>query len=103
MIALFERSVGLYAFLIGINAYHQPGVESGKKAAAEIVALNKNLFSILENKPAKNFSVEELAHKTEKQGAADLIFSLLESLKMNGRIKGTSEADPRLRMYSAKS
>ncbi|MEC7131604.1 MAG: hypothetical protein VXW68_07030, partial [SAR324 cluster bacterium] len=69
----------------------------------EIVALKKNLFSILENKPAKNFSVEELAHITDKQDSADLIFSLLESLKMNGRIKGTSEADPDLRRYSAKS
>ena len=34
LIALFERAVGLYASFIGINAYHQPGVEAGKKAAA---------------------------------------------------------------------
>ncbi len=33
LIALYERAVGYYAFLIGINAYHQPGVEAGKKAA----------------------------------------------------------------------
>ena len=33
LIALFERAVGLYASLININAYHQPGVEAGKKAA----------------------------------------------------------------------
>ena len=26
------RAVGLYAHLININAYHQPGVEAGKKA-----------------------------------------------------------------------
>jgi glucose-6-phosphate isomerase len=36
LIALFERAVGLYAFMIGINAYHQPGVEAGKKAAGEV-------------------------------------------------------------------
>jgi glucose-6-phosphate isomerase len=30
LIALFERAVGLYAFLVNINAYHQPGVEAGK-------------------------------------------------------------------------
>ena len=30
LIALFERAVGLYAGLLGINAYHQPGVEAGK-------------------------------------------------------------------------
>ncbi|MGB0581557.1 MAG: glucose-6-phosphate isomerase, partial [Limisphaerales bacterium] len=33
LIALFERAVGFYASLVGINAYHQPGVEAGKKAA----------------------------------------------------------------------
>ena len=35
LIALFERAVGLYASLIRINAYNQPGVEAGKKAAAD--------------------------------------------------------------------
>jgi hypothetical protein len=33
LIALFERAVGFYASLVGVNAYHQPGVEAGKKAA----------------------------------------------------------------------
>jgi glucose-6-phosphate isomerase len=34
VIALYERAVGLYAELVDINAYHQPGVEAGKLAAA---------------------------------------------------------------------
>ena len=38
LIALFERAVGLYATLINVNAYHQPGVEAGKKAAAAVLA-----------------------------------------------------------------
>jgi len=33
LIALFERTVGLAAELANINAYNQPGVESGKQAA----------------------------------------------------------------------
>jgi len=33
LIALFERAVSIYALLVNINAYHQPGVEAGKKAA----------------------------------------------------------------------
>jgi glucose-6-phosphate isomerase len=33
LIALFERTVSFYASLVNINAYHQPGVEAGKKAA----------------------------------------------------------------------
>ena len=32
-LALFERAVGIYASLVDINAYHQPGVEAGKRAA----------------------------------------------------------------------
>ncbi|MFK7909055.1 MAG: glucose-6-phosphate isomerase [Akkermansiaceae bacterium] len=33
LIALFERAVSIYALLVNINAYHQPGVEAGKAAA----------------------------------------------------------------------
>jgi glucose-6-phosphate isomerase len=43
LIALFERAVGYYASLIGINAYHQPGVEAGKQAAAAILELQKKI------------------------------------------------------------
>ena len=32
LIALYERAVGLYASLVNVNAYHQPGVEAGKKS-----------------------------------------------------------------------
>ena len=37
LIALFERAVGFYASLVNVNAYHQPGVEAGKKAATEFL------------------------------------------------------------------
>ncbi|CAE7332214.1 pgi [Symbiodinium necroappetens] len=36
LIALFERAVGLYAALIGVNAYNQPAVEFGKQAASDV-------------------------------------------------------------------
>lgn len=37
LIALFERAVGLFAELVDINAYDQPGVEAGKQAATGLV------------------------------------------------------------------
>lgn len=37
VIAAYERAVGFYASLINVNAYHQPGVEAGKKAASEFL------------------------------------------------------------------
>jgi glucose-6-phosphate isomerase len=43
LIALFERAVGLYAELVNINAYDQPGVEAGKKAAAAVLELEQRL------------------------------------------------------------
>jgi glucose-6-phosphate isomerase len=39
LVALFERAVSFYASLVNINAYHQPGVEAGKKAAGTFLAL----------------------------------------------------------------
>ncbi len=37
LVGLFERAVGFYATLVNINAYHQPGVEAGKKAATDFL------------------------------------------------------------------
>ncbi|KAL8502148.1 hypothetical protein ACS0TY_021313 [Phlomoides rotata] len=41
LVVLYERAVGIYASLVNINAYHQNGVEAGKKAAGEVLALKK--------------------------------------------------------------
>ncbi len=37
LVSLYERAVGYYASLVNINAYHQPGVEAGKKAATDFL------------------------------------------------------------------
>lgn len=47
LIALFERAVGFYASLVNINAYHQPGVEAGKKSAANILKLQTRICNHL--------------------------------------------------------
>jgi len=49
LIALFERTVGIYANLIGINAYHQPAVEYGKKAARRLLQLESDIIRLLED------------------------------------------------------
>jgi glucose-6-phosphate isomerase len=50
VIALFERAVGYYATLVNINAYHQPGVEAGKKAAATFLQLLASVRDALAKK-----------------------------------------------------
>jgi glucose-6-phosphate isomerase len=59
LIALFERAVGIYGELININAYHQPGVEAGKKAAAEVLELKAQLENLLADGQVR--SLEEMA------------------------------------------
>ncbi|MEI8254570.1 MAG: glucose-6-phosphate isomerase [Deltaproteobacteria bacterium] len=47
LVALYERAVGFYASIVGVNAYHQPGVEAGKKAAATVLALQGKLVAVI--------------------------------------------------------
>jgi glucose-6-phosphate isomerase len=63
LIALFERTVGLYASLININAYHQPGVEAGKVAAAKVIQLQLAAHELLMRQPGKAFTVADISAK----------------------------------------
>jgi glucose-6-phosphate isomerase len=85
LIALYERVVGLYASLIGINAYHQPGVEAGKKAATGVIALKLKLTAALKAAPGKAFTAETLA--LQVGGDPELSFKILEHLAANGSVK----------------
>lgn len=43
LIALYERAVAIYAELVHINAFHQPGVQAYKLASKDVNALNTKL------------------------------------------------------------
>ena len=51
IVGMFERAVAIYAELIDVNAFHQPGVEAGKKAAAKVLELQKKLVAALDTAP----------------------------------------------------
>ena len=53
LIALYERAVGLYASLVNINAYHQPGVEAGKKMAGAVIAIQNQVRAYLHKNPGQ--------------------------------------------------
>ena len=82
LIALFERAVGFYASLVGINAYHQPGVEAGKKAAADVLALQALVVAAVDATPS---SAAEIAQRAGKAEDAETAFKLLEHLAANAR------------------
>jgi glucose-6-phosphate isomerase len=82
MIALYERAVGFYATLVNVNAYNQPGVEAGKKAAASVLDLQRKLVAALKAKGAAGATLAELA-EAEAQGDDESAFKILEHLAAN--------------------
>lgn len=84
LIALYERAVGFYASLVNINAYHQPGVEAGKKAAAAILELQSKVVAVLQ-KEKSALSVEEIAAKVGAAEQVESIYKILRHLHANGR------------------
>jgi glucose-6-phosphate isomerase len=83
LIALYERAVGLYASLVGINAYHQPGVEAGKKAAAAVLDLQRRVLAALREREAKGATCEELAAAAGVPDEVETVFHVLERLGAN--------------------
>ncbi len=81
LIALFERAVGVYASLININAYHQPGVEAGKKAAANVIELQVKILELLNSK--LSLTSEQIAERLQVADSAETIFKLCEHLSAN--------------------
>jgi glucose-6-phosphate isomerase len=82
LIALFERAVGLYAELVNINAYDQPGVEAGKKAAASILALQSRVESLLADRQPRDLAAIAEALDLE---AVEPLFWILRHLSANAR------------------
>jgi glucose-6-phosphate isomerase len=97
LIALFERAVGLYGSLVGVNAYHQPGVEAGKKAAASILALQGKVLAALGAAPK---TAEQLAKEVGQADAAETVALLLEHLVANGRARCMDHGDLRQTTFS---
>lgn len=83
LIALFERAVGLYAELININAYHQPGVEMGKKAAGGTIRLQKEVLGYLGQHRGEAQTVEQIAAAIGHADAAETVFHILEHAAAN--------------------
>jgi glucose-6-phosphate isomerase len=84
LIALYERAVGLYAEVIDINAYHQPGVEAGKRAAAAVLALQSRAIAQLAQS-REPLSAEQIAAALGDAELAETVHQVLEHLAANGR------------------
>ena len=68
--------------LININAYHQPGVEAGKKAAGTVIELQKSVMELL-HKEQRNMTVNVIAELLGKPEQSEMIFAILRHLSAN--------------------
>jgi glucose-6-phosphate isomerase len=83
LIALFERAVGFYASLVNINAYHQPGVEAGKKAAGAVIQLQLKVLEYLRSKAGHALTSSQVASGIGAHDGYETVFKILEHLSAN--------------------
>ena len=95
LVALFERAVGIYAELIDVNAYHQPGVEAGKRAAQAVLDLQTKVLELLRSSDEPR-SAAEIALAIGSPEEAESVFRILEHLSVNveRRVIGSFAASP---------
>ena len=65
-----------YAELVNINAYDQPGVEAGKKAAANIIEYQQKVRSILDE--GGEHTINEITSLIENSESEPIFFILRE-------------------------
>jgi glucose-6-phosphate isomerase len=101
LIALFERAVGLYANLLGINAYHQPGVEAGKKAASETLKVRAAAIGALAKSKGKWLSSTQVCEEIALEGQEELVFKVLLHVSSNpSAISRQESPDPGKTLFS---
>jgi glucose-6-phosphate isomerase len=91
LIALFERTVSFYASLVNINAYHQPGVEAGKKAAGVFLETLNQVRAAL---TAQAKTADQIASETGSD--AEDVYHCLNHIAANGGAQvslGTTPAE----------
>jgi glucose-6-phosphate isomerase len=96
LIALFERAVGFYASLVNINAYHQPGVEAGKKAAGQVIEIQRKILDCLSKNPKKLFTLLEISETIGMEEDTETVFKVIEYLVAAQTRKISKISDPSL-------
>ncbi len=84
LIALYERTVSFYASLVNINAYHQPGVEAGKKMAASILDLQTQVQTVIKES-SEALDMATLAAKAGSPDEVESVYKIVRHLAANGR------------------
>ena len=99
LIGLYERAVSFYASLVNINAYHQPGVEAGKKAAGVFLDLLERVRTHLVQTGGAGVDAETMAANL---GESDIeaVYHCLNHLAANGRATRREGSGPAEDIFS---
>ena len=100
LIALFERAVTFYASLVNINAYDQPGVQAGKKAAGVMLTLQHQILAALPEKRADALTAEGIAAAIGAKDEVESICLILEHLAANDNVTVALAGKPWEAKYS---
>lgn len=84
LIAMYERTVSFYGSLVNVNAYHQPGVEAGKKMASSVLSLQTEVQKVIENSIG-TLDIATLATKAGAPDAVETVYKIVRHLAANGR------------------
>jgi glucose-6-phosphate isomerase len=101
LIALYERAVGLYASLVDVNAYHQPAVESGKRAAADIIALQQKVVAWVGERAGEQLTAGVVAEGVEAE--LEPVMRILWHLAANPRTELVRTKAPSLLAHTFRS
>ena len=82
LIALLERAVAFYASVININAYDQPGVEAGNKAAELILAIQLRILDFLHTNSGRSICLIEITRAASPDRQEE-IFQICQYLSSN--------------------
>ena len=83
LIAFFERIVGIYASLICVNAYHQPGVEAGKKAAGNVINLQRQILAFFASHNNQPNTAHQIATNIGAAEDTETVFKICNHLASN--------------------
>jgi glucose-6-phosphate isomerase len=93
LIALYDRAVGFYGSLVNINAYHQPGVEAGKKAATAVLTLQGRVRQAISEGGSAPRTAAQIA--TSLQEDPEAVYHVLRHLAANDpSVRATLKSSP---------
>jgi glucose-6-phosphate isomerase len=95
LIALYDRAVGFYGALVNVNAYHQPGVEAGKKAASAVLAVLALVKKTLTKEPQ---TASQIAGAIGKE--VEEVFHVLTHLAANDPLVKQTNGSPASRTFA---